>query len=206
MIDQVHYTKLHYFTDTTAYCGTQWTYSMNSFVQSSFIIASDIHNCVQQYIKSSFDSDELEYFGIGGESCFYSLLGNFKKITCVTRDHNSIDDYHRNICMRANLYGKSDANHATDFVSYDTIDLAKYDINVKKCILLFNIRKSGFTIQIQNELKKKNDKFKKIIYIGCSSKAVQKDTQCLQLFGYILTNCKQIKLSHTELFYCLEFC
>lgn len=221
IINQTYHSEETMFSDTFVFLGIKWYYSIDSFVQCSCQLENEIHKVVQTYLNQTVGTN-LQYFGLGGETGFYAKLSlqnkAFTSALCVTNNEIIYQDCKKNIHQftkyTLNKQIKSDEPYEPrdillKIVDYDTIQFKDHVSDFSNCVLLINMRKKGFTDQIKREVLLLfccGIKFKKIIYVGCSSKTIAKDISFLNSCSYQITNIAKFKIQDYELFFCLELC
>lgn len=202
----IYISKSKRFNDIFDNC--QWSYSIDSFVQSNQLSANIIHKTINSWIYNSILSSNRYYLGIGGEmgyycSSLYNKLYNIKgdikediKGVCLTNSKSIYEDNIHNFSLyrQKHIFGKI----KIDIVDYKNINISKYDIDSNYTLLL-NISRKGLTNLDNLKSQILSYKFKQIIYIGCSKKTIIQDFEYLNNV-YMINKYRTINLDNQNIY------
>lgn len=140
-----------------------WRISIDAFIQSHLEIHQHIHTLVDCWLMKD---KKYTYYGIGGESGIYykNNIDKFETSLCLTNSEPIYNDYLCNI-----------SDNKIMLVDYDNIKLNVL-ITAKYKILVVNISRNGLK-GLAKQIEELN--FDQIIYIGCSDKAIDYDSNIL---------------------------
>ena len=168
-ISPTYETPIYYITKDTRLCDvfdkTEWSYQIDSFVQSNYEEGQLVHNLVNTWMNKN----NYNYLGLGGETGYYGYHNRLflKKIIFLTNSHYIYKD---------NIFNLDRVeNKEIYLVNYKNLYMKNY-IDDTNWILVINISKKGLE-QLSEQILECN--FKQIIYIGCCQKYVDKDISIL---------------------------
>ena len=159
--------KVTYLTQNTRlpnyYYTFVWQISIDAFIQSHPEIHQHIHTLVDCWL---IKDKKYTYYGIGGESGIYykDNIDKFETSLCLTNSEAIYNDY---ICNMN--------DNRTMLVNYDNMELNVY-MTAKYKILVVNISRNGLKDLAKQIIELD---FDQIIYIGCSYKAIEQDSNIL---------------------------
>lgn len=153
-----------YFTKDRYFKNGLWYYSMSGFSQMYPELSKYIHVILQSWIRRTLCEN---YFGLGGESLYYTQFNKFKTIRCLT----DCDGVHE-----MNIYNNEYFPNECHLIDYNKLIMKNY-MSEKSNILVINISRKGLR-NLNNQII--NLSFDQIIYIGCCQQSVTKDVIILQ--------------------------
>ena len=166
------FTKVNYITKQQCFIdkfeNITWLHSPVSFCQVTPHISTNVHICINNYLKKL---NKYRYFGIGGESYYYALNNNFEHVTCIT----NCEAVHENNKYNIPKSSKHELVLIDDYEN-DDLELKRY-AGIEETVLVVNISKKGLR-KLSAKIVNLNN-IKHILYIGCDIRYIKKDMDVL---------------------------